>query len=131
MSAQEQLPEIQMDSAGLYREETITDRRVGTIRCLQPITATGDADSSRSVVYSGQTQIMTPAGALPLSFDIEADSLEAAVEGYGDAATAALEKTMEELREMQREAASSIVVPGRGGPQGGQGGMPGGGLQMP
>ena len=131
MSAQEQMPDFSMDSSSLYIEESITDRRVGAIRRLLPITADGSADESRSVIYSGQTQIMTPAGALPLSFEIEADSLEQAVNNYGEAAQAALEKTMEELREMQREAASSIVVPGRGGPQAGPGGVGGGGIQMP
>ena len=93
MSAQEQMPDFSMDSSSLYIEESITDRRVGAIRRLLPITADGSADESRSVIYSGQTQIMTPAGALPLSFEIEADSLEQAVNNYGEAAQAALEKT--------------------------------------
>lgn len=131
MSAQDQLPDFSMDANSLYIEETITDRRVGTIRRLLPVTADGSADESRSVIYSGQTQIMTPAGALPLAFEIEASSLSEAVANYGTAAQAALEKTMEELREMQREAASSIVVPGRGNPQGAAGGLPGGGIQVP
>ena len=75
-------------------------------------------------------RVMTPAGALPLSFEIPANSLIEAVTGFGGAAREAVERTMEELREMQRQQASSIVVPGSGmgGPQGGLGG---GGIQMP
>ena len=57
---------------------------------------------------------MTPGGALPLNFEIPADSLEGAIEGFGDAAQQAVESTMEELREMQRQQASSIVVPKSG-----------------
>ena len=39
--------------------------------------------------------------------------LAGAVAGFGEAAKVAVEKTMEELKEMQRQQASSIVVPGR------------------
>ncbi|GAB4186436.1 MAG: hypothetical protein Tsb002_10850 [Wenzhouxiangellaceae bacterium] len=137
MSAQEQLPDFSMDPQDLYQEETYTDRKVGSIRVLTPVNAAGDKDASRSMLYTGQTQIMTPAGSLPLVFEIEADSLSDAVDKFGAAAQESLEKTMEEIREMRREAASSIVVPGSGGggmPGGGMpgGGMPGGGgIQMP
>ena len=61
-----------MDSSQIYLEETFTDRRVGTIRRLTPVTADGAVDSARPVVYVGQAQIMTPMGALPISFDLEA-----------------------------------------------------------
>ena len=57
---------------------------------------------------------MTPGGALPLSFMIEADTLKDAVNGFGAAAQVAVEDTMEELKEMQRAQASQIVVPGGG-----------------
>ncbi len=40
-------------------------------------------------------------------------SIVGAVAGFGDAAQLAVERTMEELKEMQRQQASSIVVPGR------------------
>jgi len=111
----------------LYREETYTDRRIGSIRVLTPTTPTGETDSRRPVLYQGHTQLMTAMGALPLNFDIEADSLAQAVEMFSDAANAAVEATLKELQELRREAASSIIVP-----EGGMGGMPGGGkIQMP
>ncbi len=113
MSQIENTPEINMDAAALTREEVYTDSRVGTIRKMTPVTVEGEPDSSRSVQFVGSTQIMTPGGALPLTFEIEADTLEAAVAGFGDAAKLAIERTMEELKEMQRQQASSIVVPGR------------------
>ena len=72
---------------------------------------------------------MTPAGPLPVSFEIEADSLASAVDGFGPAARKAIEQTMEELREMQRDQASSIVVPKGGVDPSSLGG--GGGVKMP
>ncbi len=113
MSQTETSPEISMDPAALTREEVYTDSRVGTIRKLIPVTKTGDPDADRETQFVGSTQIMTPGGALPLTFEIEAESLEQAVAGFGEAAKAAVERTMEELKEMQRQQASSIVVPGR------------------
>lgn len=111
----------QMHSEELYREESITDRRVGAIRLLHPIKADGSDDESRSVIYVGSAQMMTPAGALPLNFEIEADSIATAVEAFSGEAQKAMEETMEELQRMRREQASSIVVPGQEG--GGKGGI--------
>ena len=123
-------PEIAMDAAGMCREEVFTDNRIGTIRKLTPVTAEGEQDAGRDVQFIGSTQIMTPGGALPLNFEIPADSLAGAIEGFGDAAKQAVEQTMEELREMQRQQASSIVVP-KGGMDPGSMGGGGGGIQLP
>ena len=106
-------PEIEMDVTALTREEVFTDGKIGSIRKLIPVTLDGEQDNSRQVQFVGSTQIMTPGGALPLSFEIETETLEGAVAGFGDAAKIAVERTMEELKEMQRQQASSIVVPGR------------------
>ena len=113
MSQMENSPEIVMDANALAREEVYTDSRVGTIRKMTPVTIDGETDSSRPIQFIGSTQIMTPGGALPLTFEIESDSLNGAVAGFGDAAKLAVERTMEELKEMQRQQASQIVVPGR------------------
>jgi hypothetical protein len=112
MSQMNTSPEISMDAAELAREEVYTDSRVGTIRKMTPVTLDGKVDSSRPLQFIGATQIMTPGGALPLSFEIETETLEGAVAGFGDAARLAVERTMGELKEMQRQQASSIVVPG-------------------
>ena len=126
MDTEEDAMEPTMDINDLYREEVITDRSMGTIRCLMPINSDGSGDSSRSVIYSGQIQIMTPAGSLPIGFEIEAGTLDEAVAGFPDAAKQAVDSTLEQLKELQREAASSIVIPEAGG------GVPGGGkIQFP
>lgn len=126
--------DAQMDASDLWREDVVTDRKIGTIRMLQPIRADGSADPARATVYAGEAQMMTNMGPLPINFEIEARSLADAVAGYGAAAQAAMERTARELQEMRRQQASSIVVPGAGGgmPGGfGPGGIGGGKLQMP
>jgi len=112
MSQMDNSPEINMDIAALTREEVYTDSKIGSIRKMIPVTAEGELDDSRCVQFVGSTQIMTPGGALPLSFEIETETLAGAIAGFGEAAKIAVEKTMEELKEMQRQQASSIVVPG-------------------
>lgn len=123
--------DIAMDAGGLYREEVFTDRRVGTLQRLTPVTAAGADDSARPVLFVGQTQILTPAGALPLSFEIPAESLDEAVRQFGEYAKQALESTMRRIDELRREQASSIIVPGAQPPPGGGfggGGVGGGGV---
>ena len=121
-----------MDAATLYREDTITDRKVGTLRVLTPIKTDGTTDAARPVIYTGEAQILTGAGPLPIGFEIEANSLSDAVAKFGPAAKEAIERTVRDLQEMRRQAASSIVVPQGGMGALGPGGMPGGGkIQMP
>jgi hypothetical protein len=127
-------PELKMDPTSLYREETFTDRRIGTIRILTPVKMDGAIDASRKVLYLGEAQLLTPAGVLPLAFDVDANSLADAVEKFAAAAKASVERTVRELQELRREAASSIIVPDRmpGGGLPGPGGSRGGGLiQLP
>ncbi|NNE05664.1 MAG: hypothetical protein HKO64_11125 [Xanthomonadales bacterium] len=120
--------DIEMDASALTREDVFTDNRIGTIRRLTPVTPDGEQDSGRDVQYIGSTQIMTPAGALPLNFEIPAANLSEAISGFGEAAKEAVDRAMEELKELQRQAASSIVVPKAGMDPGAVGG---GKIQMP
>ena len=120
---QQQLPEIKLDATQLYREEIFTDRKAGTLRRLVPVLPDGTEDSTRHVLYSGQTQLLTPAGVLPLSFELEAASLADACNKFPEAVKIAIEQAIEEAREMRREHASRIVVPDAGG----MGGPPAGG----
>jgi len=116
-----------MDGNSLYREDVFTDRKVGTIRVLTPVQANGAPDLGRKIVYVGEAQLLTTAGALPLSFEIEAKSLEEAVSGYAGAAKLEFERAVQELQELRRQASSSIIVPDRGMGGLGPGGLPGGG----
>src|SRR5262245_19965804 len=123
--------EARMDPTNLYREEIITDRQVGTIRILYPVSPSGQADPGRQTLYVGETQVLTPAGMLPIAFEIDAPSLAEAIEKFADGVKEAVERTIREIQELRREAASSIVIP-RGMPGGGLGGPGGpGGLGGP
>ena len=127
--ADEQLDaEIQMEAENLYREETYTDRRVGSLQILTPVNSDGTDDSTRQQLYVGQTQILTPAGALPLSFELEATTMKEAIEKFGEGAKVALSEAMQRLEEMRRAASSSIIVPGSEGSPGGTAGQ---GMQFP
>jgi hypothetical protein len=107
--------DAKMDSASLYREDIITDRKVGTLRMLTPIKSDGTTDAARPVLYMGEAQIMTGAGPLPINFEIEAKTLAEAVQNFAGEAKEAVERTVRELTELRRQQASSIVVPGLGG----------------
>jgi len=128
MSTDPQLPEIRFDTANLYQEDVFTDRAAGTIRRMRPVLANGEPDASRPVLFSGQTQLLTPGGVLPLGFEIEAASLEDAIARFPQAVQEALNQAIEEAREYRREAQSRIVVPETGAMGGlGAGAIPGGG----
>lgn len=123
--------EAALDPHALYREEIYTDRLVGTLRVLIPVTASGAPDASRPTLYTGEAQLLTNMGPVPIGFDIEASSLAEAVANYAAASKEGIERTMRELQEMRRQASSSIVIPQAGAGALG-GGLPGGGkIQLP
>jgi hypothetical protein len=119
--------DIKVDPNALYLEEIFTDRQIGTIRRLTPVKSDGARDTARAILYTGETQIMSTMGALPISFEIDAKSLEEAANKFGALAKDAIERTMKELQELRRQAASSIIVPPAGA------GVPGAGgkIQIP
>jgi hypothetical protein len=132
--ADERNQDPQMDAAALYREEMFTDRKVGAIRRLTPVTGDGVPDTTRPVVYIGQAEIMTNMGPVPLSFEIEGKTLDQAVAGFAPAAAVAIERTVQQIQEMRRQAASQLVVPQGGMPNlgpGGPAGRGGGKIQIP
>ena len=110
-------PDVQMDAANLYREESYTDLKAGTMRKLVPVKVDGSDDPSREPIFTAATQVMTPGGVLPLSGEVEgAKTLADAVAGFAPAIKQAIADLREEMAAMQRERASQIVVPGRNAP---------------
>ena len=89
MTDSNQPPEIRLDSGHLYREETYTDRRIGTLRKLLPVHADGSDDPGRPAVWEGSTSLLTPAGTLPPGFEPAAETFSDAPERYPGAARAA------------------------------------------
>jgi hypothetical protein len=128
---EERMIEPDMNPKDLWLEEIFTDRRVGTIRRMTPVTGDGTRDPSREVTYVGETQVMSQIGTLPINFALEATSVEEAAKKFGPAAKQAIERAVKELQELRRQAASSIVIPQGGLPPGGMPGGGGGKIQMP
>ena len=125
-----------MDAKSLYREEIYTDRKMGTLRVMLPVTPDGEPDGGRPTLYLGEAQLMTNMGPMPISFDIEAGSLADAIVKYGEAAKTGVEQALRELQEMRRQASSSLVIPPAGAASAltgrGLGGIGGGGkIQLP
>jgi len=115
VSEAEQSPvdEISVDADNLYREEIFTDLKVATIRRLTPILPDGTDDTSRPVMFVGQTTLLSQAGPVPVQCPIEAASIQGAIDGFPAAVNQTIERMIEEAREIQRQEASRIVVPGR------------------
>jgi hypothetical protein len=114
--------DVKVDKSNLYKEESFTDLKVATIRRLSPIREDGSPDTTRPVLFTGETTLMSDRGPLPIQAPIEAKDLNEAMDKFPEAVQGAVERLVEQAREMQRQQMSRIVVPGQGG-----GGIPGGG----
>jgi hypothetical protein len=60
-----------------------------------------------------KTQILTPMGALPIAFEIDAASLGEAADKFAAGAKVALEQAARELQQMRREASTGLVIADR------------------
>jgi hypothetical protein len=107
------LGDIAVDRENLYREESYTDLKVATIRVLTPVTLNGSVDPNREPLFIAQTQLMSQAGPLPVQTSIDARTLEEALAKFPEAIKKGVEAMIEEAKQIQRDEASRIVVPGR------------------
>lgn len=129
--AEDRNQDPQMDVDGLYQEDNFTDRRVGAIRRLTPVRPDASVDPTRPVLFIGQAEIMTNMGPVPLSFEIEGQTLGEAVKNFSVAAQGAIERTVQQIQEMRRQQASQLVVPQGGLPPNLGGGGGRGKIQLP
>jgi len=117
--AEQQQIDFNVDTDNLYREESITDLIVASFRRLVPVSGVGQDDSSRSSVFIGHTQILTPQGPLPLQARLMANNLKEAIDAFPAAMEQEMAKMVQQLRKMQEEEQrqksdeSRIIVPGR------------------
>lgn len=112
---------LSVDVDNLYQEESFTDLKAANIKRLTPVGTNGDVDASRPTQYIGDTTLMTQMGPIPVQFPLEAASLSEAFEKFPEGVQEAIERLQERAKEMAREEASRIVVPGAPG----AGGLPG------
>jgi hypothetical protein len=111
MSDSIRLDDLKVDADNLYKEEVFSDLRVATIRKLTPIRTDGSTDETRQVMFSVETQILTPQGLVPVHAPVEATTLAEVIERFPAAIQAGLDRMIEEAREMRRQSANRIVTP--------------------
>ncbi len=105
-----------VDKDNLYREESITDIKVASIRKMTPIKPDGTDDDNRKAIFYGHSQLMSPQGPLPIQAKLESETLEAAMEEFPEAMKKALAEMVERVKKMQQEEQqndSRIIMPGK------------------
>ncbi len=106
-----------IDQNNLYREESITDLKVASIRRMVPIKADGTEDTSRASVFIGNSQLMTPEGPLPIQAKLSATTLDEAMKEFPQAMRQSLDETIEHFKRLQQEqqqqqqSESRIITP--------------------
>ena len=113
MADTDQNQELVFDKNNLYKEKTYTDLKTGSIKQLTPVKADGSKDESRTSMFMGQTQMMSPSGPLPIQCMIEANNIEEAADKFPEAINATVERIIEEAKKARQDEASRIVVPGQ------------------
>ena len=108
-----------LNTQNLYLEESYTDLQSGAVRRLVPVHADGSPDPSRTPIFIGTTQILTPEGPLPIQAPLQANNLKEALEDYSYTMQVALQQMISELEQVRKETpedtkdSSRIVIPGR------------------
>jgi hypothetical protein len=117
--------DFKVDRSNLYREETYTDLKVGTIKCLIPVKADGSEDKTRKRVFVGNTNVMTPQGPIPIQGMIQAKELQQAIKKFPEAMEVAMDQLIEQAKKYQEQQEqqsensqiqkpdSRIIIPGR------------------
>ena len=111
--------DFEVDTTNLYMEEGFTDLKVASIRRLKPVNADGTPDPSRTPIFVGTTQLLTPEGPLPIQAKLSATTLEEALKEFPAAMEKALAEMVEKIKQMQvqqqqqKREQSRIIVPGR------------------
>ena len=119
------LDTLAIDTANLFREESITDTQSANIKQLIPINLDGTQDKSRERQFIGDTTLMTQMGPIPVQFPLPATNLQEAFAMFPEGVQGAIEKLQERAQQMAKEEASRIVVPGQ---EPNRGGLAGRGL---
>jgi hypothetical protein len=105
---------ISIDANNLYKEESFSDLTYVTIRRLTPVKLDGTVDGSRQTIFTGMAQLMSPNGPIPVHCIIDqAKSLEEAVLHLPDAIEKTVQAMIAEAKEMDRQQASKLIIPGQ------------------
>ena len=98
---QQQKIDFTVDPKNLYREESFTDIKVAAIRRLIPVKPDGSDDDSRSPIFMGQTQLITPSGPVMLQSLLNAKTIAEAMDQFPAAMQLQMDKIIAEAQEKQ------------------------------
>ena len=87
----------------LYKEESITDLKTASIRCLTPIKLDGSVDEIRQKIFIGHTQLMSPQGPVPIQTRLNATTLDEALDRFPAAMQNEMAQMIEQAKKMQQE----------------------------
>ena len=118
---QDQNIEFIIDKENLYREESFTDLKVGSIRRLVPVKPDGTDDPGRTPIFVGNTQLMSPDGPMPIQSKLSANTIEEAMDVFPEAMKQALGELVDRIQKMRQQQQeqgrqnddSRIIMPGR------------------
>lgn len=100
---QEQKIDFSVDMNNLYREENITDLKVASIRKMIPMKPDGTKDESRTALYFGHSQLLSPQGSIPIQAPLPANNLQEAFEVFPETMKKAFNEMVEKIKEMQKK----------------------------
>lgn len=111
------------DKNNLYREDSVTDLKMASIKRLTPVNLDGSEDAGRTPIFYGYTQIVSPQGPVPIQTPLEANNLEEAIDVFPAAMKKAFDEMVARVQKMQEEQQraqgqqarndSRIIMPGR------------------
>lgn len=109
--------DLNFDSQNMYRDDSYTDMKSGSIRVLTPVTTDGVQDNSRTQMFFGSTQLMTPQGPIPVQSKLQANNLEEAIATFPATMQVAVSQFITELQKLheqnKEQEDSRIIMPGR------------------
>jgi len=102
-SDQQQQIDFTVERNNLYREESFTDIKVAAIRRLIPVKPDGSNDNSRTPIFMGQTQLITPKGPVMLQSLLNAKTIEEAMDEFPAAMQDQMDKMVADAMEKQNQ----------------------------
>jgi len=111
---------LEADKTNIYKEEIFSDLKAASIRKITPVKEDGTEDIDRKTIYSAHTQIMTQGGALPISAEVDAQSLGEAFDKFPKAISNEVERLRDEAQKQQiANAGKGMNLGNLSGQQGG------------
>ncbi|MCP4022315.1 MAG: cytoplasmic protein [Desulfobacteraceae bacterium] len=94
---------FKVDKAHLYREETITDLKLASIKKLTPILADGSEDNTRETIFLGASQLTTPQGVIPIQSRLKAKSLDQAMDIFPAAMEIKVQQVLKHFQQLKEQ----------------------------